>query len=101
MFAAKSRVTVYVAIPEHPGGHARRHGDREQLAEKQEVERKNVTPGAISGPEQIEDPVAAQTIYAGEQVTTRRFKSDSKRGLRAELTGNMRALRFPVTRSSC
>jgi Flp pilus assembly protein CpaB len=90
--AGEEPVTVYVASQNIPEGTLGAKVLDSSWLEKQEVERKNVTPGAISDPKQIEDAVATQPVYAGEQVTTLRFQSDSKRGLRAELSGNMRAL---------
>jgi Flp pilus assembly protein CpaB len=93
--AGEEPVTVYVATQNIPEGTLGGKVIESSWLEKQEVERKNVTPGAISNPTQIEDAVATQPVYAGEQVTTLRFQSDSKRGLRAELSGNMRALQVP------
>lgn len=93
--AGEEPVTVYVASQNIPEGTLGAKVIDSSWLEKQEVERKNVTPGAISDPKQIEDAVATQPVYAGEQVTTLRFQSDSKRGLRAELSGNMRALQVP------
>ena len=93
--AGEEPVTVYVASQNIPEGTLGAKVIESSWLEKQEVERKNVTPGAISDPKQIEDAVATQPVYAGEQVTTLRFQSDSKRGLRAELSGNMRALQVP------
>jgi Flp pilus assembly protein CpaB len=93
--AGEEPVTVYVASQNIPEGTLGAKVLDSSWLEKQEVERKNVTPGAISDPKQIEDAVATQPVYAGEQVTTLRFQSDSKRGLRAELSGNMRALQVP------
>lgn len=93
--AGEEPVTVYVASQNIPEGTLGAKVLDSNWLEKQEVERKNVTPGAISDPKQIEDAVATQPVYAGEQVTTLRFQSDSKRGLRAELSGNMRALQVP------
>jgi Flp pilus assembly protein CpaB len=93
--AGEEPVTVYVASQNIPEGTLGTKVLDSNWLEKQEVERKNVTPGAISDPKQIEDAVATQPVYAGEQVTTLRFQSDSKRGLRAGLSGNMRALQVP------
>lgn len=90
--AGEEPVTVYVASQNIPEGTLGANVLESNWLEKQEIERKNVTPGAISDPKQIEDAIATQPVYAGEQVTTLRFQSDSKRGLRAELSGNMRAL---------
>ena len=52
-------------------------------------------PGAISNPAQLERLVATQPIYAGEQVSTRRFATPAERGIRAQLTGVQRAVAVP------
>jgi pilus assembly protein CpaB len=93
--AGESDVTVYVASQNIPEGTAGGDVLDSKWLQSQEVARKNVAPGAISDPSQIEGAVATQPVYAGEQLTTLRFQSDAKRGLRAELSGNMRALQVP------
>jgi Flp pilus assembly protein CpaB len=93
--AGEDNVTVYVASQNIPEGTAGGEVLESKWLKSQEVARKNVAPGAISDPSQIEGAVATQPVYAGEQLTTLRFQSDAKRGLRAELTGNMRALQVP------
>ena len=57
-----------------------------------EVVRRSVVPGAISNPDQVHELVTTQAIYAGEQVTTRRFASPAEQGIRAQLKGTMRAM---------
>jgi Flp pilus assembly protein CpaB len=59
---------------------------------KQTVPRRQVVPGAISSPEQLRDLIATQPVYAGEQVTTRRFGTPSQRGVRAQIKGTQRAV---------
>ena len=58
------------------------------------VPRRDVVPGAISSPDQVEKLVATQTTYAGEQVSTRRFSSPSNSGVKAQLKGPLRAVEF-------
>jgi Flp pilus assembly protein CpaB len=55
------------------------------------VPRRDVVPGAISNPNQLRGLTSIQTVYAGEQVTTRRFGTNAQRGIRAQLTGTDRA----------
>ena len=55
------------------------------------VPRRDVVPGAISNPDQLRGLTSIQTVYAGEQVTTRRFGTNAQRGIRAQLTGTDRA----------
>ena len=61
---------------------------------KQTVPRRQVVPGAISSPEQLRTLIATQPIYAGEQVTARRFGTPSERGVRAQIKGTQRAVQF-------
>jgi Flp pilus assembly protein CpaB len=86
---------VYVASQDIPAGTS--GADAGSLLTEQEVAKRNVTPGAISTPEQLDGRVAAATIYAGEQVTTRRFTTEEAKGIRAQIEGNERALAVPGT----
>jgi Flp pilus assembly protein CpaB len=61
---------------------------------KQTVPRRQVVPGAISSPEQLRTLIAIQPIYAGEQVTARRFGTPKERGVRAQIKGTQRAVQF-------
>ena len=56
----------------------------------EQVPRRSVVPGAISQPDQIADKVAVEAIYAGEQVSTQRFRSVQEQGIQAQLKGNLR-----------
>jgi Flp pilus assembly protein CpaB len=62
-----------------------------------DVPRRSVVPGAISEPEQIASLVLAGPLYAGEQVTMRRFTDVAAEGVRAQLKGNMRAVQIAGT----
>jgi Flp pilus assembly protein CpaB len=59
------------------------------------VARRAVVPGSITDPQQIEKLVAMQPIYAGEQVSTRRFRPVQESGVRGQLKGNLRAFQLP------
>ena len=48
--------------------------------------------GAISSPDQIQSLVLTAPIFAGEQVTLRRFSDAAAEGIRAQLKGTMRAV---------
>jgi pilus assembly protein CpaB len=60
-----------------------------------EVPRRSVVPGAISSQSQVAGLVASDQIYAGEQVTTRRFVPAAEQGIVGELRGNQRAFQVP------
>jgi Flp pilus assembly protein CpaB len=56
------------------------------------VPRREVVPGAITSPQQLRSLIATQPIYAGEQVTTRRFGTPAERGVRAQIKGTQRVI---------
>jgi Flp pilus assembly protein CpaB len=62
-----------------------------------DVAQRSVVPGAISSPEQIASLLTTQTIYAGEQVTLRRFATQAQQGIRSQLHGTLRAISIPGT----
>ena len=63
--------------------------------EKREIAKEHVVPGAIVNPSDLQDKVVTEKIYAGEQVTQLRFRSPTEQGVRATLTGNLRAIQVP------
>jgi Flp pilus assembly protein CpaB len=86
----EDHVTVLVAkkdIPEGTSG-----ADVAGLLESLDVPRKSVVPGSISSADQLAGLVATQPTMQGEQVTTRRFNPRTQVGVRAQLSGTLRAL---------
>jgi Flp pilus assembly protein CpaB len=69
-------------------------GDR-NLLKPVEIAERSVVPGAISKPEQVEQLVAAEKIYEGEQVTLSRFKPLGQQGIHGQLKGRLRAIQVP------
>jgi Flp pilus assembly protein CpaB len=92
---SESTVTVYVAkrdIPQGtPGADLIRHGwiGTENIAQR------TVVPGAISNSDQVRNLITTQNIYAGEQVSLRRFAGHAEQGVRAQLHGTLRAVSIP------
>jgi Flp pilus assembly protein CpaB len=89
---AESTVKVYVAkkdIPVGtPGSELAGHG----WLTTADVTERTVVPGAISNPEQVSRLVSSQAVYAGEQITLRRFASQAQLGIRSQLHGPLRAI---------
>ncbi len=85
-------VTVYVAKRDIPAGTSGSQLKGDAWVQTDDVPRRSVAPGAISGPEQVEELIAADAVYAGEQITTRRFRPLEERGIRARIAGNTRAI---------
>ena len=91
----ETNVPIWVANRDIPAGTSGADIQRKGLLAETEIVRRSVVPGAISNPAQVEDLVVTQPIYAGEQVSTRRFASPAERGIRAQLTGVQRAIAVP------
>ena len=91
----ETNVPVYVAKVDIPAGTSGADVVRSGMLNKTEIVRRGVVPGAISNPAQLATLVATEPIYAGEQVSTRRFATPSERGILAQLTGLQRAIAVP------
>jgi Flp pilus assembly protein CpaB len=85
----EDHVTVLVAKRDIPVGTA--GSDVGGMLGTAEVPRRSVVPGAVSSPAEVKGMVAAQTTFAGEQITTRRFSSVAETGVQGQLRGAMRA----------
>jgi pilus assembly protein CpaB len=88
-------VPVYVAAGEVSVGTSGSEVTDRNLLKPVEVARRSVVPGAISEPSQIQQLVATERIYEGEQVTLNRFKPLGEQGVRAQLKGRLRAVQLP------
>jgi Flp pilus assembly protein CpaB len=88
----ETNVPIWVAKRDIPAGTTGADIERKGMLGKSEIVRRSVVPGAISNPDQIAELVTSQPIYAGEQVSTRRFSTPSQRGFKAQLTGVQRAI---------
>ncbi len=93
--AGESSVSVYVASRDVPAGTAGGALVERHLIKTEDVTRRSVIPGAISDPTQVVKLVLTQPLYAGEQVTVRRFSDLAAQGIRAQLKGTMRAIQVP------
>jgi Flp pilus assembly protein CpaB len=90
----QATVQVFVAtknIPAGTAGSAIAHRDLKTMS----ISRRTVVPGAISDPSQIASLVLTQQLYAGEQVTLRRFSDVKTEGIVGQLKGTVRAVQIP------
>lgn len=92
---SESHVTVLVAAKDIPAGTPGSNVISHHLLTSERVARRMVVPGAISSPEQIQNLIATQPVFAGEQVTTRRFGTQAERGIRSQIKGTERAFQLP------
>lgn len=90
-------VTVLVAAKDIPSGTPGSDLESRHYLKAVSVPRRDVVPGAIDKPSDVDKLVATQQTYAGEQVTTRRFSSPSNSGVRAQLKGPLRAVQVSGT----
>jgi Flp pilus assembly protein CpaB len=88
-------VPVYVSAGEIGVGTSGSEVTDRNLLKAVEVARRSVVPGAISDPTQIQQLVATERIYEGEQVTLNRFKPLGEQGVNAQLKGRFRAIQVP------
>jgi Flp pilus assembly protein CpaB len=92
---SQATVQVYVAarnIAAGTAGTAIAHGTALKVAS---IPRRSVVPGAISDPNQVASLVLTEPLYAGEQVTLRRFSDLKAEGIIGQLKGTMRAIQVP------
>ena len=88
----EQKVPVYVASHDIALGTSGTDVAHHSLLRVEQVPRRSVVPGAISQPDQLDKLVAVEPIYAGEQISTRRFRTAQEQGVRAQLKGNLRAV---------
>jgi Flp pilus assembly protein CpaB len=92
---SEKNVSVFVATRDIPVGMSGAQAAARGWFTKQEVARKSVVPGAIASPDDIGEKIATERVYAGEQVSARRFVPVEQRGVLGQLKGNQRALQVP------
>ena len=93
--SGEEAVTVFVAARDIPIGTSGSDVVDRKWIRSEEIDRRNVVPGAISDPAQIEDLSATQPLFAGDQVSTSRFRPLAEQGIHGQLKGNVRALQVP------
>lgn len=89
---SEEKVPVYVAARDIALGTPGSDVAQRNMLRVEHLPRRSVVPGAISQPSQVEKLVAVEPIYAGEQISTRRFRTVQEQGIKAQLKGNLRAL---------
>jgi Flp pilus assembly protein CpaB len=87
----EGKVTVLVAARDIPAGTSGADVVDQKMLKEQTVPRKAVVAGAISSPDQLAQYVATQDVFAGEQVSTRRFAPPTEQGIRSQIKGTQRA----------
>jgi len=88
-----SGVSVYVASKDISAGTSGADVAKNDLR-VETVQKRYVVPGAISSPSDVSGLVVAAPLYAGEQVTLRRFSDVAAQGIRSQLKGTLRAVQL-------
>jgi Flp pilus assembly protein CpaB len=88
-------VPVWVAKQNIPAGTSGAELESGGYIEEKEVERAALSSSALLDPDAVSAKVVVNTIYKGEQVNVLRFRSQAERGIRAQLSGNLRAVQLP------
>ena len=88
----EDHVRVLVAARDIPAGTSGSEVVAQHMLKTVTVNRNALTPGWVSSPDRIARLVTTQTVYAGEQVTVRRFSTAREVGVRAQLNGTLRAI---------
>jgi Flp pilus assembly protein CpaB len=92
---AQATVQVYVAARDISAGTAGADLVRTHALRSIAVPRRAVVPGAISNPVQISNLIVAEPLYAGDEITIKRFANVHAEGIRGQLKGTMRAVQVP------
>ncbi len=88
-------VAVWVAARDIPVGASGSEVADRNLMRPTEIAKRSVVPGAISEADQIDDLVATERVYEGEQITLSRFRPLGEQGIKAQLKGRLRAIQIP------
>src|SRR6202166_420971 len=87
-------VSVYVAARDLTAGTPGADMIKQHELRVETVQQRDVVPGAISAPQQVSGLVLSAPVYAGEQVTLRRFSDVAAQGIRSQLKGTLRAVQI-------
>lgn len=89
-----SGVPVYVAVKDLTAGTSGADIVKQHDLRVETVQQRDVVPGAISSPGDVTNLVLTAPLYAGEQVTLRRFSNVAAEGIRGQLKGTLRAIQI-------
>jgi len=97
--SGEAMTTVYVAKKDIAAGTTGEQALARELLEARRVPRASVAPGAVDAPSQVRGLIAVQPVFAGDQITARRFAAVERQGVLANLKGRMRAIQVPGDRN--
>lgn len=88
-------VSVWVATKNIPAGTTGAELTSGGYIEEKEIERSSLSSSVLLDPQDVAAKVVVNDIYRGEQVSVLRFRSEAQRGVRAQISGNQRAIEVP------
>lgn len=88
-------VPVFVAARDIPEGTTGATVAASKYLRRTTAPRRLVVAGAIANVSELGNVATSQTIFSGEQVSIRQFRSLAQQGILAKLTGNTRAMAVP------
>ena len=91
----EAQTEVWVAARDIPAGASGADLVKQHAFKSTQIPRRSVVAGAVSDPEQVAKLVLSQPLYAGEQVTVRRFQDQKAQGIVGQLKGAFRAVSVP------
>jgi Flp pilus assembly protein CpaB len=90
----QNSVSVLVAARDIPPGTTGSEVVEQHYLKTEMVPKRTVVPGAVAKPDDLNNLVATEQTYQGEQVTNLRFGTTAELGIRAQLKGNERAIQL-------
>jgi Flp pilus assembly protein CpaB len=94
---SEATVTVYVAKRDIPQGTPGADLVKKGWMTTADIATRSLVPGYITNPDQVRNLITSEDIYAGEQVSLRRFADHAEQGIRVQLHGTLRAISVPGT----
>jgi Flp pilus assembly protein CpaB len=94
---SESTVQVYVAARDIPSGTPGAELVKKGWLKTEDVTSRTLVPGYVTSTDQVRNLLTSQDIYAGEQVSLRRFANHAQQGVRIQLHGTLRAISVPGT----
>jgi Flp pilus assembly protein CpaB len=88
----ESKVNVLVAARDIPAGTTGSEVVEQHMLKTEAVPRRTLVPGWVGDSDQLQNQVATQELYAGEQVTVRRFAPPREQGIRSLIRATERGV---------
>jgi Flp pilus assembly protein CpaB len=88
---------VYVAARDIPSGTPGAELVKKGWLKTEDITSRTLVPGYVTNTDQVRNLITSDDIFAGEQVSLRRFANHAEQGVRVQLHGTLRAISVPGT----